>query len=400
MKIVEINGTNYSSTGNIMLNIAKSARLEGFEVFTCCKRSKKSEQFKYDNQIYIGNRYERLLSEELAYFTGYQNYFNYFGTKKFIKQLKNIKPDLVHLHVIHDTYLNLGMLFDYLNTNNIPVVWTFHDCWAFTGKCAYFEACGCDKWLKGCHNCPQLKSYPASKVDKTKLLYKKKQEWFKSIKDMTIVTPSAWLSKYVKQSYLNNYNVKVINNGINLEIFRPKESNFREKYNIQDKYILLGVGYNWAPRKGIDDFIKLANELSSEYQIILVGTDESIDSKLPNNIISIHRTYNQEELVDIYSAADLFVNPTREENYPTVNMESLACGTPIVTYNTGGSPEIIDEACGSVVSKGDYDALKKEIIRIKEEKPYTKEACLKRAKSFDMNAKYKEYIELYKEILK
>lgn len=400
MKIVEINGTNYSSTGNIMLNIAKSARLDGFEVFTCCKRSKKSEQFKYDNQIYIGNRYERLLSEELAYFTGYQNYFNYFGTKKFIEQLKNIKPDLVHLHVIHDTYLNLGMLFDYLNTNNIPVVWTFHDCWAFTGKCAYFEACGCDKWLKGCHNCPQLKSYPASKVDKTKLLYKKKQEWFKSIKDMTIVTPSAWLSKYVKQSHLNNYNVKVINNGINLEIFRPKESNFREKYNIQDKYILLGVGYNWAPRKGIDDFIKLANELSSEYQIVLVGTDESIDSKLPNNIISIHRTYNQEELVDIYSAADLFVNPTREENYPTVNMESLACGTSIVTYNTGGSPEIIDETCGSVVSKGDYDALKKEIIRIKEEKPYTKEACLKRAKSFDMNAKYKEYIELYKEILK
>lgn len=399
MKIVEINGTNYSSTGNIMLNIAKQARQESFEVLTCSKNSKKAHEFNYENHIYVGNRYERIISEELAYLTGYQNYFNYFGTKSFIKKLKQYKPDLIHLHIVHDTYLNLNMLFKYIKENNIPVVWTFHDCWAFTGRCPYFDEAKCNKWINGCYECSQLNKYPQTKKDKSKMLWQKKKEWLTGISNMTIVTPSKWLASLVKQSFFKNYSVEIINNGIDLNKFKYTDSNIKYKYGINGKYVLLGIGYNWTPRKGLDAFIELSKRLSNDYQIVLVGTNEQIDKTLPNNIISIHKTYNQSELIKLYSIADVFVNPTKEDNFPTVNIESLACGTPVLTYNTGGSPEAIDETCGSVVEKSDVDSLEKEIRRICEQKPYSREACIERGKAFNANNKYKEYINLYKRIL-
>ena len=400
MKIVEINGTNYSSTGNIMLNIAKQARKQGFEVFTCCKNSRKSQQFKYDNQIIIGSRYERLISEQLAAISGLSGSFNYFSTKSFIKKLEEIKPDLVHLHIMHDTYINLNILFNYLSKNNIPVIWTFHDCWAFTGKCPYFEIDNCDKWKNGCYDCPQIRKYPESYLfDKSKYLWNKKNKLFNSINNLTIVTPSMWLANYAKESFLKNHDIRVINNGINLNIFKPTDSDFRIKNNIENKFLILGVGYNWSPRKGLDSFIELSMRLDDRFKIILVGTNDKIDESLPKNIISIHRTYNQEELVKIYSACDLFVNPTLEDNFPTVNIESLACGTPVLTYKTGGSPEIIDDKCGSVVQKGNIDSLEKEIIRIYKEKPYSRQDCINRAKCFNAEDRFDDYVKLYKEVL-
>lgn len=399
MKIVEINGTNYSSTGNIALNIAKKAREEGFEVYTCCKNSLKSSQFRYDNQIVIGSRYERLISEQLAQLSGLSGSFNWIGTKEFIKKLKEIRPDLVHLHIMHDSYVNLKMLFSYLSVNKIPVVWTFHDCWAFTGKCPYFEMDRCDKWKSGCYNCPQIRKYPESYfMDMTKYLWNKKNRMFNSIDNLTIVTPSKWLSNYARESFLNGHDIRVINNGINLDVFKPVKSDFRKKYGIEDKYLLLGVGYNWSPRKGLDSFIELSKRLDDRFRIVLVGTNDKIDEILPDNIISIHRTYNQAELVEIYSSCDLFVNPTMEENFPTVNIESIACGLPVITYNTGGSPEIIDETCGRVVEKGNIDKLYEGIMDIYNN-PFDKSACLKRSQLYNMNDKFAEYVELYKEIL-
>lgn len=401
MKIVEINGTNYSSTGNISLNIAQKAREEGFVVYTCCKNSRKTKQFDYDYQIYIGNRYERLLSEQVAAISGYESYFNYFGTKSFINKLKKIKPDLIHMHVMHSSYINLMMLFEYIKENNIPVIWTFHDCWAFTGKCPYFETCNCTKWKNGCYECPQTKKYPESYFfDKTKHLWNKKKQWFTSLDRLNIVTPTKWLKEYVEESFLNKYPVQVIHNGIDLSIFKPTEKKFKKEYNLENKHILLGVGHNWADRKGLDDFIELSKRLDDKYQIVIVGTNEEIDKLLPSNIISIHRTYDQKQLADIYSSADLFVNPTKEDNLPTVNIESLACGTPVLTYNTGGSPEIIDEKCGSVVEKGDIDALEKEIKRICTEKPFDSNNCVSRSKVFDKSIMSDNYIKLYKEVLK
>ena len=203
------------------------------------------------------------------------------------------------------------------------------------------------------------------------------------------------------KSALRSYNVdqyiNVIPNGIDLSVFKPTESNFREKYYVKDKFVILGVAFGWGKRKGLDVFIELSKRLDKNFQIVLVGTDENLDKQLPENIISIHRTQNQIELAEIYSAADLFVNPTREDTFPTVNIESLACGTPIVTFRTGGSPDVIDKTCGSVVDKNDVDGIEKEIIRIKEQKPYSKEACLKRASNFDKSVKFAEYIDLYKE---
>jgi glycosyltransferase involved in cell wall biosynthesis len=230
-------------------------------------------------------------------------------------------------------------------------------------------------------------------------MWRLKKKWFTGVEDMTIVTPSQWLAGLVKESILKDYTVKVIHNGIDLSIFKSMPNNFREKYGIpENKKILLGVAFGWGIRKGLDVFLELEKRLDPhKYQIVLVGTDDKVDKQLPAGIISIHRTQNQQELAEIYTAADLFVNPTREENYPTVNMESLACGTPVLTFRTGGSPEILDENTGAVVDCDDIDALEQEIVRICDKKPHSMEACLTRAKSFDMNERFEEYIKLYEQ---
>ena len=227
------------------------------------------------------------------------------------------------------------------------------------------------------------------------MMWSLKKKYFTGINHCILVTPSQWLADLVKQSFLKGYPVKVINNGIDLSVFKPTESGFREKYGLEDVKIVLGVASGWGKRKGLDVFIELAKRLLDDYRIVLVGTDDNVDKQLPSNIISIHRTQNQKELAEIYTAANVFANPTREDTFPTVNMESLACGTPVVTFRTGGCPEILDETCGSVVDCDDVGALEIEIRRICDEKPYSVEACLARAQKFDMNDRFKEYLDLY-----
>jgi len=398
--IVQINSTNYASTGNIMLNIAAEARKEGYKVYTSCKKSRESLKHHNPDNIYIGFWFERVISERLAYFTGLRDHFNFFGTIQFINKLKQIKPDLIHIHTLHDTFINSRMLFNYIKQNNIPVIWTFHDCCSFTGQCPYFDIAKCDKWIDGCHNCPQLNITPKSLLDTTNNIWHKKKKWFTDNTNVTIITPSIWLSRLVHKSFFKNSTVRVINNGINLDIFKPTDSTLKEKYNLIDKYIVLGVSNRWSYRKGVDEFIKLAKMLPENYQIVLVGTNDEIDKDLPSNIVSIHRTYNQEELVKLYSIADVFVNPTREENFPTVNIEALACGAPVITYETGGSPEIIDKTCGLSIKQDDINSLKDTIIKVCETKPFKKQACVKHTQKYSMNERFKEYVDLYKEIVK
>lgn len=402
MTIVEINAVNYGSTGTIMLNIAEKAKNNGIDIYCTYPDSRLNRRKKVSNSINIGHVVYNKINRELAYFTGYLDCFSNISTKIALCKISKIKPDIIHLHNLHGSYINLPMLFSYIKKHNIPVVWTLHDCWSFTGQCPHFTMIECDKWKKGCHHCPQYRQYPASNIDRTKNMWKLKKEWFTGVNNMTIVTPSKWLGDLVKESYLKEYNVKVINNGINLSIFNPINSDFREKYNISnEKYVLLGVAFGWGEKKGLDVFIELSERLDKEqYQIILVGTNSQIDKQLPDNIISIHRTQNQKKLAEIYTSADLFVNPTREEVLGLVNIESLACGTPVVTFNSGGSPECIDETCGISVPCDDVDKLEKEIIRICNEKPFSKLNCINKAKSFDMNARFEEYIQLYQKICK
>lgn len=398
MKIVQINGGAVGSTGKIMFGIDEIAKQNGIQTMCVFPVVKKQKKQLAENCVAIGNYYTRGMSVLLARLTGLNGCFARFSTKKLLKKIAQFSPDVIHLHNLHDSYIHLPSLFRYIKKNNIRVVWTLHDCWAFTGHCAHFEMARCEKWKTGCFSCPRYREYPKSYIDRSKWLYKHKKEWFTGVKELTIVTPSKWLAGLVKQSFLKNYPVKVINNGIDLSLFKPTESDFRKKYQCENKFILLGVAFGWGKQKGLDVFIELARRLDERYQIVLVGTDENVDEKLPKNIISIHRTQNQKELAEIYTAADLFVNPTREEVFGMVNVESLACGTPVVTFNTGGSPEIIDETCGMVVGKDDINDLQKKIEKFRQGRGFGIVGCVKRAKQYDMHKKFIEYLQLYQQL--
>lgn len=399
MRLFEINSVSYGSTGRIMFQIAEKVEEQGGVAYTASSFTKNRGEVFPKNYVRIGNALGKLYHIVIAKKNGKHGAYSKYATKRLIRKIEEANPDVIHLHNLHGWFLNYQLFTDYLKRCGKPVVWTLHDCWAFTGQCPHFTMAKCDKWKYGCYDCPQYRQYPESYVDRTKTMWKLKKKWFTGIQNMTIVTPSHWLATLVKESYLKEYPVKVIHNGIDLDVFQPTPSDFKQQYHCEQKYVVLGVAFGWGKRKGLDVFIELAKRLDTErYQIVLVGTDEKIDKSLPENIISIHCTQNQKELAEIYTAADVFANPTREENYPTVNMEALACGTSVITFDTGGSPEILDETCGMVVNCDDVEALERGIIKICETKVFTKENCLERAKGFDKNQRFEEYVELYKSV--
>lgn len=338
MKIVQINSFSNGSTGKIMMSIHKGLQKEGHDSYVVWGRGRKSNN---DHEIYMNDKIGVYFHALMSRLTGKTGFYSKKSTKKLIKRLEEIKPDIVHLHNIHGYYINIVMLFDYLKRNNIRVIWTLHDCWSFTGQCPYFEIVKCDKWKSKCFKCPMINEYPKSLVDSSTWNYKRKKEIFNGLA-LTIVTPSKWLANLVKKSYLKNYDIEMINNGISTEVFKPTNGNFREKYNIGNKKIILGVASTWDKRKGLSDFIEISKRLDENYKIVLVGLNKKQISELPNCIIGITRTENQQELAGLYSTADIFYNPTYEDNYPTVNLEAIACGTPVITYNTGGSPEFTE----------------------------------------------------------
>lgn len=394
MKVLQINATYGSgSTGKICYSVAKLMDKENIENLTLYSQG----ELKAENAVKIKNKkYYKIQALKSRIFGNY-GFNSSSATKEIIRQIKEFSPDIVHLHNIHGHNVNLKMLFTFFKKNpEIKLFWTFHDCWAFTAYCPHYTMTKCYKWQSECSRCKLRKEYSWF-FDKSKKLFNRKKELFTGL-NLTIITPSEWLAGEVKKSFLKDYPVKVINNGIDLSVFKPTGSDFREKHGIdKDKFLLSGVAFGWGERKGLDVFIKLSERLDkNKYAIVLVGGNAETDKLLPKDIISIRRTQNQTELAEIYSSCDLFVNPTREENYPTVNMESIACGTPVITFKTGGSPEIINEKTGAVVDCDDINGLIKEIERIRKERPFTKEDCVLRAEEFDADKKFKEYTELYK----
>lgn len=291
------------------------------------------------------------------------------ATKKFLKAVEEYSPDVIWLHNLHGYYINYELLFDWLrnHSDGIRIYWTLHDCWAFTGHCAYFTMAGCSKWKTKCSKCGQLHTYPVTYGgDHTLRNYEKKKAAFTGIGNMTLVTPSEWLAGLVKESYLAEYPVKVIHNTVDTKIFRPTKSNFREKHNLNGKYVVLGVAVGWEQTKGFQDMKKLREVLNKQYTIVLVGTTKQQIEKLPRGMIGIERTKNQSELAAIYTAADVFVNPTHQDNYPTVNLEAAACGTPAVTYDVGGSPESVRPE--NIIPEGNIKILAKRIKEICEQR--------------------------------
>lgn len=391
MKLVQINATcGIGSTGKICVAISKllnEKNIENYILFSC-KTDGYGQGIQCSSENYI--RVQALKSKIF----GNYGFNSKNATKKIVSELEKIKPDIVHLHNVHGHDCNLLTLCEYLKAKKIKVYWTFHDCWAFTGYCPHFLVEKCNCWQTECHNC-NVKSNYSWFFDRSTQLYNKKKQAISGM-DLTIITPSQWLAGIVQQSFLKDVPVKIINNGINLNVFKPTESDFRAKYQLGNKKIVLGVAFGWGKKKGLDVFIDLSKRLPRDFRIVLVGTDAEVDKQLPPDIISIHKTGNQRELAEIYTVADIYVNPTREDTYPTVNMEAIACGTPVVTFNTGGSAEMIDATCGAVVECDDIDALEYEVRHICERKNYYLKSCLEKAKAFDMNDRFKEYILLYK----
>lgn len=394
MKILQIN-TVYpnGSTGKIAKGIHDLCSEQGIECVTAYRYAENAEIIK--DTCTVSSYLDCHIHNRLASLTMLQGIFSYFKTRTFLKWVDNYNPDIIHLHNIHGSYINHRLLFNYIKSKNIKTVWTLHDCWALTGCCPYFDMIGCDRWRTECHHCPQKKK---NQIDFSKTMHKLKKKWFSGVDNIHIVANSKWTAELAKQSYLDSYPIKTIYNGIDRTVFTPTTGDFAQRYNCAGKHIVLAVAFDWGKRKGLDVIAELSKLLDDNYQIVIVGTNEAVDKSLPDNIISIHRTDNQKQLAEIYSAADVFINPTREEAFGLVNVEALACGTPVITFNTGGSPEGIDESCGTVVEKNDIVSMKNEIVRICADKPYSHEKCVERAKQFDMRDKYFEYVELYKEL--
>lgn len=393
MTVVQINATcGVGSTGKICVGIGNVLTANAIENYILCSKTNGDPR----GIVCSDDRYIKLQVLKSRILGNY-GFNSRKATRYMICQLERIQPDVVHLHNIHGHDCDLKMLFTYFKKKKVKLIWTFHDCWAFTGYCTYFTMKQCEKWKEQCRACSQYRTCSWF-FDRSRKLFAQKKHLFQGL-DMTIVTPSQWLADLVKQSFLKDYPVNVINNGIDLKVFQPAQTAFRTQYHLEHKKIVLGVSFGWDARKGLDVFTELAKRLPDDYRIVLVGTDDKTDKLLPDTILSIHRTQNQQELAEIYSAADVFVNPTREENYPTVNMEAIACGTPVLTYRTGGSPEMLDEICGAIVDCDDVDSLEREILRICTDKPYTKEACIQKAKEFDQNERFKEYVELYERVI-
>ncbi len=392
-KFIQINSEcGFGSTGKIAVAISKELNKENIENYIFYSGNHKSD---YRQGIMIAGKASIRVHQLLSRIFGNQGFHSYYVTKRMVRKIREMEPDAILLHNLHGYYLHIGVLFRFLKKYGRPVYWTFHDCWPFTGHCAHFLVEKCTKWQDGCYKCTQKKKYPYSWFfDRSRSLYKRKKDLFTALDDLTVITPSEWLADIAGKSYFKKYPITVINNGINLDVFKPTYGNVKEKYGMDNRTVILGVSSVWNYYKGLDVFCEIFQRLdTSKYQIVLVGTDDSVDTMLPEGIISIHRTYDQTELAALYTCADVFVNPTREENYPTVNMEAIACGTPVVTFNTGGCGEIATDGCGAVVYSNTVDELLDKIYEVLRNKDDYVKACKTRAKDFDEKICFSKYVK-------
>lgn len=387
MKILMINSVcGIKSTGRICTDLAVELEKQGHEVKIAYGRENVPEQFqKY--AIRIGSEWDVRFHGIKARLFDAMGLGSKEATQKFIDWVEEFNPDIIHLHNIHGYYINIEILFKYLKKCKKKIIWTLHDCWTFTGHCAYFDYYGCNKWESGCKGiCACKKDYPATLLlSRAEENYQIKKSLFTGINNLTIVTPSQWLASLVKKSFLSEYNVKVIHNGVNTDVFKPTPSEIKSIYSIGNKKIILGVASIWDRRKGLGTFIELSKQIEDDYKIILIGLNKEQIKKLPNTIIGIERTNSTKELAEFYSAADVFLNPTLEDNYPTTNIEAIACGTPVISFDTGGSGESAI-FYGSVVKKGDITAIIQEIKR----NEFKKQECY-----IDYRLSVKKYCELY-----
>ena len=408
MKLVQINPVlrRSTSTGRIMEEIGDTMMADGWECYAAYSRGRDGLMPTRMIPLPVGNIISIALHGLTTRLFDRHGLASYSSTVAFVKALKEINPDIVHIHNIHGYFLNYKLLFEYLSEYNKKVVWTVHDCWLYTGHCYYYSAAGCDKWKTGCGHCPQRLRFPKSLMyDRSARNFIDKKRAFTSIprKNMVIVPVSQWMRDEMRESFLSDYPFRVIHNGIDTDVFAPRDSaDVIKKYNLSDaKTIILGLASIWLKEKGLDDFKEMSHMLKEGERIVLVGVDDTTRKLLPKNIVAIRRTDNVGELAALYSAATAFVNPTWQDNYPTVNLEAQACGTPVVTYRTGGSPESLTADTGIVVEQGDVAGLLAAVraFAARPAEPLA-EACREHAvTNFRKQDRYSEYKTLYNKLL-
>lgn len=393
---------NRSSIGRTTEQLGKLVIAEGWESYIAWGRVDGNSE---SHKIKVGNKAVVWSHVLLSRFFDLQGYGSYFATKNLIARIKEINPDIIHLHDIHGYYINLKILFRYLKESKKPVVWTHHDCWAFTGHCAFYSTINCNKWQTECHDCPLSKNYPGSLfVDNSRKNYRLKKDLFTSLDKLYNVGVSEWISKELKKSFLNKYSIQTICNGIDTDVFIPRQecnAEVREKYGLGNGTLLIGVATAWGERKGLSDYYKLREKLSSKFTIVLVGVTESIQQSLPKGIIGIQRTDNVDELCKLYSASSIVLNLASAESFGKTTPEGLACGVPSIVYNCTASPDLVDERTGIVVEKGVISALADAVNTIMSwDKTDTIHRCRERAcKLYSTKNNWPKYIELYKKVL-
>ena len=393
-----------TSTGRIMQEIGELAMQNGWECHIAYSKGRDGIRECRSDIIPVGNKWSTAWHGIETRLFDRHGLASSHATRQFVRKIEEIRPDVVHIHNIHGYFLNYQILFDYLSKAGIPVVWTVHDCWLYTGHCYYYSFAGCDRWQTGCHHCPQKKEFPTSLFcDRSRRNFEDKKAAFTSmpLDRMTIVPVSEWIRNEMRRSFLSVYPFRVIHNGINTDIFNIYDDRqVRKTFGLGNRHILLGVASIWSREKGLDDFIRMAGMLNEDEVVVLVGIKPEDRKRLPDNVVGIARTENIRQLAELYAAADVFVNPTWQDNYPTVNMEAIACGTPVVTYRTGGSVEVITPATGMIVEQGNLSELLKSIREIESKgKASYQEACRKYALlNFKKEDRYMEYLRLYEEL--
>lgn len=399
MKVLMINSVcGIRSTGRICTDLAELLEEAGHECKIAYGRENVPDRYK-KYALRIGGTesvYAHALKARLFDKAG-------FGSKKatqrLIKQIKDYAPDIIHLHNLHGYYLHIGVLFKFLKKYNKPVLWSFYDCWSFTGHCAHFDFNGCEQWKTGCEKCRFKQEYPASLLSKAAKNYQKKKELFFGVPKLKIIVPSLWMQRMVENSYMKEYPIHVLPNGIDTSLFLREQNDFKAKNSLQDKFIVLGVSSFWTKMKGLDVFNRLAEDLDKEkFQIVLVGKAE--DDVLSKQILHIPATNNIQELCALYSMADVFVNPTLQETQGLTTVESFACGTPAIVFNSGGAAECVDNTSGIVVERGDYETLKENVMRMQRgEVNFEVEDCICAAQKYEAKELYRRFIQLYEEVV-
>jgi len=392
---------NSGSVGRIAEQIGEIAISAGWESYIAYARDyqpSKSKEIKIGNSlnIYYHVAQTRLFDNHCLASTR--------ATRKFIRKIEEIKPDIIQIHQLHGYFINIKVLFEYLSKVNIPIVWTLHDCWAMTGHCAYFSDINCNKWKIECHHCPKKGNYPASLLlDRSQKNFHLKKKIFTLLHNMTIVTVSDWLKNLAGESFLSKYNIFSIKNGVDLNKFIPSEDNafISQKYNVTGKFVIIGVGTTWQAAKGLYDFYKLRERLSDDYVIMLVGLLPGLINDLPKGIIGIPRTESIKELAQLYSIADVVASLSYQEAFGLTPVEGFACGTPAIVYNATATPELITSDVGYVVEPGNIDQLVDAIKKIQQKsKSFYAQNCRKHAELlYDKNKLFNQYFQLYNNLL-